>query len=233
MREMTNFENKMTRGEMIAGLIYLPLHFFILPLFLGIYATVATSPVDEVTMNVIFYIIGIIFVLVFIRKFLRTSFDPLMDDIPKNILTIIIAYFCSFALTYGASILVFLILGDTENPNNELIDQMAGKSFGAVLGMSVFLAPIVEEVLFRGTVFGVLHKKNRILAYVVSIVLFSFYHVWQYVLVYMDIRMLIYIIQYIPVSFVLAWCYERSGSIWVPIFLHMIINAVPFIFTGI
>lgn len=233
MLKLTTFENKMTREEIIAGLIYLPLHFFVLPLFLGIYATVTMVPVSEVTINAVYYIIGIIFVLVFVRRFLRAGFDPLMDNIPGNLLTIIMAYFLNLALTYGASAVIFLIMGDTTNPNTELIDQMAGESFSTVFGMAVFLAPVVEEVLFRGTVFGVLRQKSRILAYALSIMLFSFYHMWQFLLIHMDIEMLVYAIQYIPVSIALAWCYERSGSIWVPIFLHMLINAVPFIFTGI
>ncbi len=52
-------------------------------------------------------------------------------------------------------------------------------------------------------------------------------------LAYMDLTLLIFLIQYIPVSFVLTWCYERSGSIWVPIFLHMLINALPFLYFGL
>lgn len=38
--------------------------------------------------------------------------------------------------------------------------------------------------------------------------------------------MLLYAIQYIPISFVLAWSYERTQSIWVPVFFHMFINAL-------
>ena len=34
------------------------------------------------------------------------------------------------------------------------------------------------------------------------------------------------VLSYLPAGYVLAWSYERSGSIWTPIFLHTAINAV-------
>ena len=36
----------------------------------------------------------------------------------------------------------------------------------------------------------------------------------------------LYIVQYLPVSYLLVRCYERTDSIWCSIFLHMIINGV-------
>ena len=41
----------------------------------------------------------------------------------------------------------------------------------------VLLAPFVEEVLFRGLVFGCLKEKSRIFAYILSCALFAFLHV--------------------------------------------------------
>ena len=85
----------------------------------------------------------------------------------------------------------------------------------------------MEETLFRGVLFGNLRSRGRtILAYTVSVLAFSFYHIWQYVLLYDDPSLLIYALQYIPVSAALAWLYEHSESIWCGIFFHMILNAV-------
>ena len=63
-------------------------------------------------------------------------------------------------------------------------------------------------------------------SYVLSVAAFSLYHVWQYAL--SDPGLLVYALQYIPVSLGLAWAYERSESLWCPVFLHMIINFVSF-----
>ena len=57
-----------------------------------------------------------------------------------------------------------------------------------------------------------------------SMLLFALYHVWAYALespVY-----LLYILQYLPISYLLCRCYERTDSIWSSIFLHMLVNAV-------
>ena len=112
----------------------------------------------------------------------------------------------------------------TDNPNNSAIITMADSSMGIIAGMSVFMAPVVEEIIFRAGIFGTLRKKNRVLAYVVTILLFSVYHVYSYIAA--DPVNWIYILQYITVSFLLCRCYERTESIWSSIFLHMMINGI-------
>ena len=80
--------------------------------------------------------------------------------------------------------------------------------------------------LFRGAIFGSLRKVNRVLAYTASVLLFSVYHVWGYALT--DPIYWIYVIQYIPVSWLLCRCYEKTNTIWGSILLHMLINGVSF-----
>ena len=46
--------------------------------------------------------------------------------------------------------------------------------------VSIFLVPIVEEMLFRGVVFGSIRPRSRLWAYVVSVAAFSVYHVWSF-----------------------------------------------------
>ena len=103
---------------------------------------------------------------------------------------------------------------------------MADTGFNMTFALAVFLAPMVEEPLFRGAVFGSLYRRSRWAAYAVSAALFSLYHVWQFAAAYGDPTYLIYALAYVPVSLALAFAYERSGSIWVPIAFHMTINAV-------
>ena len=75
-----------------------------------------------------------------------------------------------------------------------------------------------------GLAFGALRSRNRAAAWIVSVLLFSFYHVWQYAVI--DPLYLLTAVLYIPASIALNWSYERSGSIWAPIFYHMLTNAV-------
>ena len=110
------------------------------------------------------------------------------------------------------------------NPNNAAISGMAMDNYGPVAAMAVYMAPIVEELMFRAGIFGQLRKHNRILAYVLSVLCFSVYHVWGFALeepIYW-----IYVLQYIPVSYLLCRCYESTDSIWTSIFFHMLVNGV-------
>ena len=88
-----------------------------------------------------------------------------------------------------------------------------------------FLPQWDEEMLFRAGIFGMIRDMlGRKPAYIVSVGLFSLYHVWSFAVV--DPIYWVYLLQYIPVSFLLARCYERTNSIWCPIFFHMAVNGV-------
>ena len=102
--------------------------------------------------------------------------------------------------------------------------EMAGIEYGKTAALAIFLAPLVEEPIFRGAVFGGLYRYSRPLAYAASMLLFSLYHIWGYAL--MDPLYWIYLLQYLPVSWLLCRCYERCDSIWGSIFFHMTVNAV-------
>jgi len=120
--------------------------------------------------------------------------------------------------------LPFGIAGD--NQNNSAVQDMLQYGYGTMFGIVVFMAPITEEVLFRGAVFGTLRKRNRFAAYAVTILLFGLLHVWQFVVPENDWKYLIHIIDYIPATWALCWVYERTGTIWSPIALHMLVNAI-------
>lgn len=82
----------------------------------------------------------------------------------------------------------------------------------------VVLAPVAEELLFRGYLFGTLRRlMSFIPATIVVSVLFGLVHgQWN---VAIDTFML---------SIVMCWLREYTGSIWAAIFLHMFKNGLAF-----
>lgn len=90
----------------------------------------------------------------------------------------------------------------------------------------IFLAPFVEEVLFRGLVFGNLRRKSAAVGYLVSCLLFALLHVWQFAVVNQDITYFLLMIQYLVPGLVLAWVYDRTGTLWTSIGLHAAANAL-------
>lgn len=211
------FTSSMSQRQTIACLVYLPVHVLLLPLVLGLFVG------DAVTLNLVYYLIGTAYMLAIGWRFLRREFDPLCDGLMRCVLQVCGCYGLMLLMNMGVG-LILSSFGQAANPNNASVMQMVDTNQGMTSAMTIFLAPLVEEMLFRAGIFGTLRRSSRALAYVLSILLFSVYHVWSYAA--LDARNWIYIISYIPASYVLCRCYERSNTIWASIFLHMGINAI-------
>lgn len=224
---ITGFLDTTTKGQRIAGYIYLPLHVFVIPLFAAMYLQYAPNGGNELYATIGYYSAGVAFCLIAFWSYLRTGYDILCDNWAKNALGFFLAYIICMLLSYLAAAVVFLVLGDkASNPNNDAVNSLVKQYPQVMLGITVFLAPLVEEVLFRGVLFGSLRAKHRTLAFVLSMGLFAFYHVWEYALGQQDWMALIYMLEYLPAGYALAWLYEKTNCIWMPVFLHMLINAL-------
>lgn len=227
---ITGFADTMSKPQRTAGYIYLPFYMIVLPLFAVMLAALSPEEFNDVTANAVYYGTGLVFCLICMRKFLRSSFDLLLDNFGTNVAALAFGYIINMLLGYLAAGAVFAILGDKiTNLNSQIL---AYESPRAVIAMAVFIAPVIEEVLFRGVIFGALAPKHRRLAFIVSIGLFAFYNIWQFALAAMDLTMLVYMIMYIPIGYALAWAYEKTNCIWVPIFLHILINVMTLLVTG-
>jgi len=216
-----HFTPNITKTETIVGWLYTPAHMFVMPLLLSLVVYGLWPDMTDIQGNLLYYGVGMVIVLPVFFKMLRREFDRLYDR-PLHCLSTL---FWGYCIWYGLSLIlsVFMTLSGwlEDSPNDVAIDEMAQGAYNLTMLISVILAPILEEILFRGVVFQSIRKKSRLLAYVVNILLFGFYHIWQYVLVYGDLSYLLFIVQYIPVTFALIWVYEYSGSLWTAIFFHM------------
>ena len=173
----------MPRGARIAGWVYFPIHAVVLPLTLGmlLLAVLGELPSD-VTCNVLYYLCGLVFTLIAMWRFLRRSFDTMVGSILRCLGMMFAAYgidvLLSLVLQLGTS-----LIGELPVPNNDAVTGLARTDYKRMIAVAVLMAPLVEECLFRGVVFGTIRPKSRFWAYAASIALFSLYHVWQYVLV--------------------------------------------------
>ena len=217
------FTSRMATWELAAVLLYLPVHIWLLPLLL--YRLPATAGLSDLKMNLLVYGIGTGFMLLVLGGFFRREFDPLCDYPMYCVLQVMISYGMMLAFNMLLGLAMTLVLpSDQANPNNAAVMEMAGAEFGKTAAIAVFLAPLVEEPIFRGGVFGLIYRYNRTAAYAVSMLMFALYHVWGYAV--QDPFYWVYLLQYLPVSWLLCRCYERCNSIWGSIFLHMMINGI-------
>lgn len=81
--------------------------------------------------------------------------------------------------------------------------------------IAVVIAPIVEELIFRGCIYTVLKKyAGMIPALLFTSIFFSLIH--NSVFAFFPLIIL---------SMMLIWAYEKTKSLWTPIVMHMIFNA--------
>jgi membrane protease YdiL (CAAX protease family) len=226
----TRFKCPMEKSERIIGLVWLSVHVAVLPWLLKYFAAnvlgamkiVLTNP----DMNLIYYVVSFVFVLIFLFRFLKASFSDLLDNPLGGLQAVVLAYLFNFLALSLVSLLLTAVLPGASNPNSQEIVRQTKLDPNVIIVVAVLLAPVVEETLFRGALFGTLRKKNRLLAYAVSALVFSAYHLWQYFGGGFGWTVLLYLLQYIPAALALNWCYEKSGSIWAPIVLHAAINFI-------
>ncbi len=222
-RQLPEFTSHLEHREMRAVMIYLIIHVGFLPWVIN-FLTVRGA-VSATEGNMLYYAFGVAFMLSTCMGFLRRDFDPLCDRPLRCMLEILVGYFTMVCLNFCVSFLLLKILPQGENPNNAAVGELVFQDFGLMKASLMFFTPITEEMLFRAGMFGMIRDMlGRKPAYIISVGLFSLYHVWSYAII--DPVYWVYLLQYIPVSFLLARCYERTNSIWCPIFFHMMVNGV-------
>ena len=179
-------------------------------------------------MQLIAYFIVTVIISIFAKPiFIETNynrFDNRNDDLAHAIKSIIQMYGWMIVLNL---ILNFITAQDTSLNQLDIIHM--SNSFPLITFiMAVVLAPIAEEVVFRGVIFRFLRNINYPIAIVVSSLAFGFLHVAQSLFAgnYVDI---LYISVYAMLGYYLGHNYERSGNIFVPIGMHMTLNLISMI----
>lgn len=77
-RNAKMFTPDLTRSETIVGWVYLPIHVLILPILLGLLVLLYPSgDLSETSLQLVYYLIGLMVVIIFYRKLLRREFDHL------------------------------------------------------------------------------------------------------------------------------------------------------------
>ena len=221
-RRFPDFTSALTRTETVLVLAYLPIHLLLLPrLFTLLSERGLLSPVWA---NVLYYAFGFLYMLAAAFGFLRRDFDPLVDSPLFVAAQVMSGYLTMLLFNILFSMLIAQVTDAAENLNNEGVQALVDVGYGPMKAALVYLGPLCEEMIFRAGLFGTLRKRNRLLAYAVSMLAFSLYHVWGYALA--DPTYWIFLLQYLPAGWLLARCYERTNTIWGSVFFHMLTNGM-------
>ena len=220
----------MDRTERVAGTIFFLVYLLVLPLlagrifdFLGV--TLGTTIGASLRNVLCYYLLFAVTVLLFHSYLARTS-SRFLDNLNLSLSTLLLG----LLVFYGANELLYRVCNVLFDSRTNLNDTTIAAQVASAPRMTalivVLLAPFVEEVLFRGLVFGCLKDRSRIFAYLLSCALFALLHVWNAAVSQWDLGYLILMLQYLVPGLVFAWAYEHSGTLWTSILLHALVNAL-------
>ena len=222
----------LSRKELLFGWVYLLLQLLALPFAILFLDQAVGLQLSETELNFLLFAINFIVTTVLLRKLLLQGGVIALTNPGRTIGAVLRC----FGLYWLGSLLVSFLIGAVDpefyNVNDASIQQMAAENYPLMLIGTVILAPVAEELLYRGVIFGGISKTSRILAYIVTCIAFSAIHVVGYIGMYEPIHLLLCLLQYIPPALVLCYAYVRADTIWAPIILHIVINSIAMLATG-
>lgn len=220
----------MTRVEKILGGILLAVYLVILPLTAGslfdfIQKLLGTA-ISDSARNAAYYYILFALTLISFWGYLGRAARAFLDHAGMALGSVGIGLIAFYGLNEIVWRVLKLLSVSQTNLNDQAILARIGAAPYSTILIVVFLAPVIEEAIFRGYIFGNLRETSRAAAYLTSSLLFAFLHVWQYAAVSWDFSYLLLAVQYMIPGLVMAWVFERSGSLWGSILLHCIVNGL-------
>ncbi len=176
--------------------------------------------------NFIYFSVNFLAALVIFRKYLGNHLSSLGKNWWSCLKALILGYVFYWVSNYAVSWCLGKLIPGYANMNDGSIALLLGENFYLMALGLVVLVPITEEVFYRGLIFGSLYSKSKTAAYLISCALFSAIHVVGYLGQTNGWVLLGAFAQYLPAGLCLAWSFQESGSIFVPIAIHTLVNAL-------
>ena len=224
------YASYMSSGAQIAGTIFFVIYLLVLPFvtnpLFDLAGRLLAVSISAAMRDVLYYYILFAVTVIIFHGFLARTSRHLVDNLGLACKSLAVGLVGLYGLNELVYRLTNLVFTNHTNLNDTTISAQIDDAPHMTLLIVIFLAPFVEEVLFRGLVFGNLKSRSRALAYVVSCLLFALLHVWQFAVVRQDVTYFLLMVQYLVPGLALAWAYDHSGTLWASVALHAAANAL-------
>lgn len=177
--------------------------------------------VASMTVGGLVYLIAVIATYAIIVRRQRGSWREIGFRMPPLVALLLtpVIFFGQLMLLAIVNVILRVIIGDFENPQVDALTDPSGFSwlnFVFVFTVGAIIAPIVEEMLFRGLLYQWLRSHTGAAAAILlSGAIFSVVHIYPVVLLPLFV-----------VGVVLAAVFEWTRSLWITITLHFFQNAM-------
>ena len=153
----------------------------------------------------------------------------------------ITCYFCTMFANIVIQLMLALLRGEIQDTsNNEAVLQLLSQYPVQIIILSVIIAPITEESVFRAALCRSMTASSKtwvkLTGFVLSIFFFAFFHIYQFAFFAYDASGAVYltfnlneflsILVYLPMAAGLAICSYFSKNYWCSVMCHMLTNGV-------
>lgn len=221
-----HLHDNMTATEKKLGWCYWLIQLFVLPVALPMFNEHFGNPLTETELNFLFFCLNALLLVLMLHKYILTSCGYGLTHPFRTLRVAVVWFGIYWLLSMAASHVALELDPDFINANDASIAEMAAEEYTLTAVGTVLLAPIAEEIMYRGVIFGSIYHRSRLLAYIVSTVLFAAVHLMGYITVYEPMQLLLGFLQYLPAGLCLGFAYARSGSILAPVLMHIAINQI-------
>lgn len=211
-------------GEAWLGWIYWAVQLLVLPTVIDAVLPLLGLDLSVIQFNFLFFALNFLFLTVIFHRFLGEHTKLALKQ-PFRVLRYAFGGYVFFWIsTTVIGIVTAHFVPSFSNVNDAAIIQMAASDYTLTAIGTVLLAPVAEELMYRGLLFGSLHHRSPAGAFILSTIVFAAIHVVGYIGLYRPLILVLCFLQYIPAGLCLGWAYTRSGNIWAPILAHIAIN---------
>lgn len=202
-------------------------YFLIYPLIL--FAIIAAFGIEswlfDGKADTLYSIVMLVTSIFLTKDLLIRSINELADNPGKVFKTIITTLPLMLLGSIVTNLLITQFTGQVEAENQSMIIDLYAQAPYLIVIQALLYAPIVEEIMFRGLIFGALSKKSMFLATLISSSLFGLAHVYNSVLSG-NLGDLWFFFTYALLGYFLNRAYIKSGSIVSSMALHFINNVI-------
>ncbi|WP_101773753.1 CPBP family intramembrane glutamic endopeptidase [Peptostreptococcus faecalis] len=138
----------------------------------------------------------------------------------KNILIILVGTILARLIVYSG-ILALMVQGIESTQNDVILSEvLKGYSWYLIASIGVLLAPITEEIIYRGYIMGHLFKNSKpIIGILINSFLFGLMH---------NVNNLTSLLLYSSIGILLSVSYQKTKRLEIPIAIHMLNNYIAF-----
>ena len=209
---------------------------------ISLLAKLYNLPLGIIGINMIVNVGSLLLMILFFGGFFWNNLKTFFREFKAIYIWLpITCYFCSTIANVIIQMILAFVRGEFQNTsNNALVMQLFGQNPLQLILLAVIIAPITEEAVFRAALSRSMTASNRYwvrsLGFILSIFLFSFFHIYQFTFFATDATGAVYltfnlneffsILVYIPMAIGMTLCSFFGKNYWCSVFCHMMTNGI-------